>query len=61
MCRRKLVRKIWERVAIGGVLVLIEPGTPIGYSIVEDARAELLGLVDALEPTHLASVVAPVK
>ncbi|PNH06003.1 Methyltransferase-like protein 17, mitochondrial [Tetrabaena socialis] len=40
--RQRLVRQLWDR--CGGVLVLIEPGTPSGFANVAEARQLVLGL-----------------
>ena len=38
--RMAVIRTLWERT--GDILVLIEPGTPIGSSVVREARAQVL-------------------
>jgi ribosomal protein RSM22 (predicted rRNA methylase) len=40
--RRRLVADLWDRTADGGVLLLVEPGTPSGSGHVQKARAQLL-------------------
>jgi ribosomal protein RSM22 (predicted rRNA methylase) len=42
--RRKLVRTVWQRLRPGGLLVVIEPGTPVGSGCVREARHVLLGV-----------------
>ena len=39
---RRLVQQLWERTADGGVLLLVEPGTPAGAGHIQRARAQLL-------------------
>ena len=36
--RRRLVDRLWRRT--GGMLVLVEPGTPVGSANVREARAQ---------------------
>ena len=66
-CRR-LVQDLWERT--GGVLVLVEPGTPAGAANIQRARSQLLEAVglkqqqqqqqqQQVEATASAHVVAP--
>ena len=38
--RRRVVRDAWRR--CGGMLVIVEPGTPTGSALVREARAQLL-------------------
>ncbi|KAL6784836.1 hypothetical protein ACKKBF_B03425 [Auxenochlorella protothecoides x Auxenochlorella symbiontica] len=40
--RRRLVADLWARVAPGGVLLLVEPGTPAGSRAVAAARTQVL-------------------
>jgi ribosomal protein RSM22 (predicted rRNA methylase) len=42
--RRRMIRSLWARVRPGGVLVVIEPGTPIGFGCVREARHVVLGV-----------------
>jgi ribosomal protein RSM22 (predicted rRNA methylase) len=42
--RRAHVRSMWELLNPGGVLVLIEAGTPIGFKVVRGARSSILEL-----------------
>lgn len=42
--RRRLVRSLWQRLQPGGMLVIIEPGTPVGALCVREARHSLLGV-----------------
>ncbi|EGG22229.1 hypothetical protein DFA_04347 [Cavenderia fasciculata] len=60
--RRTLVADLWRHVKPSGMLVLLEPGTPIGFSLVREMRQMLLDLpTDRLtnEKTCQAQVVAP--
>lgn len=40
--RMRVVRDLWNRVEAGGVLVLVEAGTPVGSSFVRQAREQVL-------------------
>eukprot|EP00892_Ulva_mutabilis_P012010 jgi/Ulvmu1/9181/UM005_0281.1 len=40
--RAVVVRRLWERVAVGGLLVLAEPGSPVGSAFVRQAREQIL-------------------
>ncbi len=41
--RKEVVKLLWSLVADdGGVLVLIEPGTPVGFKTINDARTLVL-------------------
>lgn len=40
--RARVVRQLWERVAVGGLLVLAEPGSPVGSAFVRQAREQVL-------------------
>lgn len=57
--RRATVRSLWESTAPGGIVVFVEPGTPVGFRIIRDARAQLLGLRD--QGDYVAHPVAPVS
>lgn len=50
--RANHLAQLWERLERGGVLIIIEPGTPLGFEYIRRARAQLLGQPEA-------SVVAP--
>jgi ribosomal protein RSM22 (predicted rRNA methylase) len=55
--RKDAVKTLWEQVEPGGILVIVEPGTPIGFKIVRTARMMLTELQDpndALSPALLA-------
>eukprot|EP01121_Diplochlamys_sp_Union-15-3_P000590 TRINITY_DN1050_c0_g2_i1.p1 TRINITY_DN1050_c0_g2~~TRINITY_DN1050_c0_g2_i1.p1 ORF type:complete len:527 (+),score=83.70 TRINITY_DN1050_c0_g2_i1:113-1693(+) len=56
--RRVAVRSIWDRLAIGGVMVIIEPGTPIGFKVVRNARTMILDL-NSYTKENLANLLAP--
>ncbi len=54
--------KLWSLVAPGGVLILVEPGTPVGFKTIVDARATVLALNRPHVKTPLAEmahVLAP--
>lgn len=36
------MQQLWERTAAGGVLLLVEPGTPAGAAHIQRARTQLL-------------------
>lgn len=38
--RRRIVQKLWQRTR--GLLLLVEPGTPIGSANVREARAQVM-------------------
>jgi hypothetical protein len=40
--RMRVVRDLWSRVEVGGALVLVEPGTPVGSAFVRQAREQIL-------------------
>ena len=40
--RAQVVRQLWERVAVGGLLVLAEPGSPVGSAFVRQAREQVI-------------------
>jgi ribosomal protein RSM22 (predicted rRNA methylase) len=49
--RRRMMRSLWARVRPGGVLVVIEPGTPIGFGCVREARHVVLGVGEHAKET----------
>uniref|UniRef100_A0A6B2L4P9 Ribosomal small subunit Rsm22 n=1 Tax=Arcella intermedia TaxID=1963864 RepID=A0A6B2L4P9_9EUKA len=55
--RASTLRSLWYSVEKNGILVLIEPGTPIGFRIIRSARTLLLDLSggDAAENPHILS------
>ncbi|EFA75703.1 hypothetical protein PPL_10756 [Heterostelium album PN500] len=42
--REKVVTELWKNVKPSGILVLVEPGTPIGFSLIRSMRQLLLDL-----------------
>eukprot|EP01126_Amoeba_proteus_P064442 TRINITY_DN9029_c0_g1_i3.p1 TRINITY_DN9029_c0_g1~~TRINITY_DN9029_c0_g1_i3.p1 ORF type:complete len:328 (+),score=76.52 TRINITY_DN9029_c0_g1_i3:310-1293(+) len=42
--RVSILRVLWNNVAKGGVLCIVEPGTPVGFKIVRNARSLILDL-----------------
>ena len=46
--RARIVAELWARVRPGGVLLLVEPGTPAGSHNILAARAQVLGLGGAM-------------
>ncbi|KAN0050175.1 hypothetical protein ACTA71_003281 [Dictyostelium dimigraforme] len=60
--RNNLVLELWSHVKPSGILVLIEPGTPIGFGIIKEARQLILdeGYEEiSLHKSTKAQVVAP--
>ncbi|KAN0022516.1 hypothetical protein ACTFIU_004710 [Dictyostelium citrinum] len=60
--RNNLVRELWNHVKPSGILVLIEPGTPIGFNIIKEARQLILDQepeVISIHKSTKAQVVAP--
>eukprot|EP01133_Synstelium_polycarpum_P014578 gene14578-17236_t len=60
--RRALVIDLWRHVKPSGMLVILEPGTPIGFGIVKDTRQLLLDLGSEQITEHRstkAQVLAP--
>ncbi|KAK5582422.1 hypothetical protein RB653_004007 [Dictyostelium firmibasis] len=60
--RNDLVRELWSHVKPSGILVLIEPGTPIGFNIIKEARQLILDEepeIMSLYKSAKAQVVAP--
>lgn len=64
------MEELWERTAAGGVLVLVEPGTPSGAAHIQRARTQLLKAAarrrqqqqqqaEGAPPEAAAHVVAP--
>lgn len=56
--RRQHVRSLWEMLNPGGVLAIIEAGTPIGFKVVRAARSNLLEM-RAGDPNLDPSIIAP--
>lgn len=52
--RRSIIRSLWKNVADGGLLVVTETGSPLGFELVKEARSVVL--VDDLVP---GKMVAP--
>lgn len=44
--RRIHLRSLWEHVAPGGMIVLIEPGNPFGFKIIRQSRTLLLDIAE---------------
>ncbi|KAM9989917.1 hypothetical protein ACTFIY_005971 [Dictyostelium cf. discoideum] len=60
--RNDLVRELWSHVKPSGILVLIEPGTPIGFNIIKEARQLILDEepeILSIYKSTKAQVVAP--
>ncbi|GAM26921.1 hypothetical protein SAMD00019534_100960 [Acytostelium subglobosum LB1] len=60
--REKVINDLWRNVKPTGMLVLVEPGTPIGFSLIRAMRQMLLDLpADQVTPqkSYRAQVVAP--
>eukprot|EP01125_Pyxidicula_operculata_P004606 TRINITY_DN1736_c0_g1_i1.p1 TRINITY_DN1736_c0_g1~~TRINITY_DN1736_c0_g1_i1.p1 ORF type:complete len:407 (-),score=71.97 TRINITY_DN1736_c0_g1_i1:668-1762(-) len=57
--RALTIRKLWKSVKTGGALVIVEPGTPIGFKLVRFARSHILDLSTKDEKTN-PIIIAPV-
>lgn len=52
--RRSVIRSLWRHVAPGGVLIISENGSPLGFEIVREARSILIN-----EVIHPGVLIAP--
>ncbi|KYQ92999.1 hypothetical protein DLAC_05600 [Tieghemostelium lacteum] len=60
--RENVVKDLWKLVKPSGLLVLVEPGTPIGFGLVKELRQMLLDMEPekpSLYKSYKAQVVAP--
>lgn len=57
--RETTLRTLWAHVRPKGMLVLIEPGTPIGFRIIRNARTMILDLTGGNEKEN-PYIVSPV-
>lgn len=58
--RRLHVLSIWEHLEPGGLLVVIEPGTPVGFKVVRQTRTTLLDLGETIKNDNLKpKIVGP--
>eukprot|EP01117_Protostelium_nocturnum_P008163 TRINITY_DN2913_c0_g1_i1.p1 TRINITY_DN2913_c0_g1~~TRINITY_DN2913_c0_g1_i1.p1 ORF type:complete len:438 (-),score=149.34 TRINITY_DN2913_c0_g1_i1:1102-2415(-) len=55
--RKKTVKNLWDATEVGGMFIIIEPGTPVGFNIIKRAREQIIPLRG---PKHLPSLVGPV-
>lgn len=51
--RRSIIRSLWKNVADGGILVVTETGSPLGFELVREARSVVL--VDDLVPGRMVA------
>jgi ribosomal protein RSM22 (predicted rRNA methylase) len=56
--RSLVLDNLWASTAPNGILVLVEPGTPIGFGIIRQARAQLLQSNSA---NFKSKIIGPVK
>jgi len=58
--RRAHIRALWSAVNPGGILLLLEPGTPVGFKIIRAARSLILDLKTDDKSTNPV-IVGPVR
>ena len=55
--RERVIRALWNNT--NGVLVFVEPGTPMGFRLIEHARATVLAQRDRTNPLNNPTVLSP--
>lgn len=58
--RRLHIMSIWEHLDPGGLLIVVEPGTPIGFKVARQVRSTLLELGEAVKnPALKPTIIGP--
>mmetsp|Transcript_31690 Transcript_31690/g.49557 ORF Transcript_31690/g.49557 Transcript_31690/m.49557 type:complete len:386 (-) Transcript_31690:28-1185(-) len=57
--RKAVVTTLWNQVKVGGVLALVEPGTPIGFGVIKDIRSLLLKEQFSQDEDKKPHIIAP--
>lgn len=57
--RRLHVLSIWEHLEPGGLLIVVEPGTPIGFKVVRQIRSALLEIGESSREDMKPTVIGP--